>query len=81
MKNFSCVRFMENDCGSNVHAGFEKSVCFMECPLWRGFVKRDSLGNRPGQNFFVRLREVSALECVRFREVPLYLFFENLCLF
>ena len=24
---------MENDYGSNVHAGLEKSVCFMECPF------------------------------------------------
>ena len=45
---------MEDDYGSNVHAGLEKSVRFMECPP-----------------FFVRLREVSALEDVRFREVPL----------
>ena len=47
---------MEDDYGSNVHAGLEKSVRFMEwstleCPLWRGFVIRDSLGIRPGQNF------------------------------
>ena len=42
---------MEDDCGSNVHAGLEKSVRFMDCPLWRGFVRRDSLGIRPGQNF------------------------------
>ena len=42
---------MEDDYGSNVHAGLEKSVHFMECPLWRGFVIRDSLGIRPGQNF------------------------------
>ena len=33
---------------------------------------RDSLGIRLGQIFFFRLREVSALEDVRFREVPLY---------
>ena len=63
---------MEDDYGSNVHAAFDKSVRFMECPLWRGFVIRDSLGIRPRQNIFVRLREVSALEDVRFREVPLY---------
>ena len=42
---------MEDDYGSNVHAGLEKSVRFMECPLWRDFVIRDSLGIRPGQNF------------------------------
>ena len=29
-------------------------------------------GNSYGTKFFVRLREVSALEDVRFREVPLY---------
>ena len=63
---------MENDYGSNVHAGLEKSVRFMECPLWRGFVIRDSLGIRPGQKFFVRLREMSTLEDVRLRKVPLY---------
>ena len=49
--NFLCVRFMEDNYGSNVHAELEKSVRFMECPLWRGFVIRDSLGIRPGQNF------------------------------
>ena len=65
---------MEEDYGSNVHVGLEKSVRLMECPLWRGFVIRDSFGIRPGQNFFfVRLREVSALEDVRFREVPPYI--------
>ena len=42
---------MEDDYGSNVHAGLEKSVCFMECLLWRGFVIRDSLGISPGQIF------------------------------
>ena len=42
---------MEDDYGSNVHAGLEKSVRFMECPLWKGFVIRDSLGIRPGQMF------------------------------
>ena len=41
---------MEDDYGSNVHAGLKKSLCFMECPLWRDFVIRDSLGIRPGQN-------------------------------
>ena len=39
---------MENDDGSNVRVGLEKSVCFMECPLWTGFVIRDSLGIRSG---------------------------------
>ena len=42
---------MEDDYGSIAHAGLEKSARFMECPLWRGFVIRDSLGIRPGQNF------------------------------
>ena len=42
---------MEGDYGSNVYAGLEKSVHFMECPLWRGFVIRDSLGIPAGQNF------------------------------
>ena len=32
-KNFLCVCFMEDDYTSNVHAGLEKSVRFMECPL------------------------------------------------
>ena len=32
-KNFLCVRFMEDDYGSNVHVGLEKSVRFMECPF------------------------------------------------
>ena len=63
---------MEDDYSSNVHAGLEKSVRFMECPLWRGFVIRDFLGIRPGQNVLSVLREVSALDDVRFREVPLY---------
>ena len=43
---------MEDDYPSNVHAGLEKSVHFMECPLWRSFVIRDCLGIRSGQNFF-----------------------------
>ena len=43
---------MDDDYGSNIHAGLEKSVCFMECPLWRGFFVRDSLQIRSGQNFF-----------------------------
>ena len=42
---------MEEDYGPNVHAGLEKGVRFMEYPLWRGFIIRDSLGIRPGQNF------------------------------
>ena len=42
---------MKDDYGSNVHVELEKSVRFMECPLWRGLVIRDSLGIRPGQTF------------------------------
>ena len=73
---------MEDDYGSNVHAGLEKSACFygvsaLEFLVWRAFVIRDSLGIRLGQNFFVRLRELSALEAVCFREVPLYLMKRN----
>ena len=45
---------MEDDYGSNVHVGLEKSVRFMECPLWRGFVITYSLGICPGQNFLER---------------------------
>ena len=61
---------MQEDYGSNVHTGLEKSVRFRVSTLER-FVIRGSLGIRPGQNFFVRLREVSALEDVRLSEVPL----------
>ena len=39
-----CVRFMEGDYGSNVHAGLEK-VSALE-----RFCYSDSLGIRPGQN-------------------------------
>ena len=39
--------------------------------LWRGSALKGFLRNSSGTNFFVRLREVSALEYVRFREVPL----------
>ena len=46
---------MEDDYNSNVHVGLEKSVQFMECPLWRGFVIRDCLGIRPGQRFLSTL--------------------------
>ena len=37
-------------------SGDLKKVSALECPLWRGFVIRDSLGIRPGQN------SLSALE-------------------
>ena len=48
---------MEDVYGSNVHSRLEKSVPLygasaLECPLWRGFVIRNSLGIRPGQIFF-----------------------------
>ena len=59
---------MENDYGSNVHAGLEKSVRFLERFCYKRFLRNSS-----GTKFFVRLREVSALEDVRFREVPLYI--------
>ena len=49
-----------------------KKVSTLECPLWRGFVIRDSLRNLSGTKYFVRLREVSTLKDVRFRVVPLY---------
>ena len=47
---------MEDDFGSNVHAGLEikcplYGVSTLECPLWRSFVIRDSLEIRPGQKF------------------------------
>ena len=46
------------------------------CPLYRvsaleRFCYKGFLRNSSGTNFFVRLREVSALEDVRFRDVPL----------
>ena len=36
-----------------------KKVSALECPLWRGFVIRDSLGIRPGQNFLFVLDSCS----------------------
>ena len=56
---------MEDHNGLNVHTILEKSVRFMECPLWKGFVIRDSLQNRSGQNV------LSVLRGVRFRGCPL----------
>ena len=56
--------------GSNVHAGLEKSVRFRVSALER-FCYKGFLRNSSGTKFFVRLREVFALEDVRFREVPL----------
>ena len=49
-------------------------VRFRVSPLERFCYKR-FLRNSSGTKFFVRLREVSALEDVRFREVPLYTFY------
>ena len=62
---------MEDDYGSNVHAGLEKSVRFIVSTLER-FCYKGFLRNSSGTKFFVRLREGSALEDVRIREVPLY---------
>ena len=62
---------MEDDYGSNVHAGLEKSVRFRVSALER-FCYKGFLRNSSGTKSFVRLREVSALEDDRFREVPLY---------
>ena len=39
---------------------------------WERFCCKAFLRNSSGTKFFVRLREVSALEDVHFREVPLY---------
>ena len=44
-----------------------KKVSALERFCYKGFLRNSS-----GTKFFVRLREVSALEDVRFREVPLY---------
>ena len=62
---------MEDDFGSNVHAGLEKSDRFRMSALER-FCCKGFLRNSSGTKFFVRLRKVS-LEDVRFREVPLYI--------
>ena len=48
------------------------SVRFRMSALER-FCYKGFLRNSSGTKFFVRLKEVSALEDVRFREVPLYL--------
>ena len=57
---------MEDDYGSNVHVGLEKSVRFRVSTLER-FCYKGFLSNSSRTNFFVCLREVSALEDVRFR--------------
>ena len=62
---------MEDDYGSNVHAELEKSVRFRVSTLEK-FCYKGFLSNSSGAKFCVRLREVSALQNVRFREVPLY---------
>ena len=49
------------------------SVRFRASALER-FCYKEFLRNSSGTKFFVRLREVSALEDVRFREVPPYLY-------
>ena len=62
---------MEDDYGSNVHVGLEKSVRFRVSALER-FCYKGFLRNLSGTKFFVRFGEVSALEDVRLGEVPLY---------
>ena len=62
---------MEDDYGSNVNAGLEKNVRFRVSASER-FCYKEFLRNPSGTNFFVRLREVSTLEDVHFKEVPLY---------
>ena len=55
-------------------AGQKHLSALERCPLWRGCAMRVSLRiGASGTNDNVRLREVSALEDVRFREVSLYL--------
>ena len=49
------------------------SVRFRVSALER-FCYRGFLRNSSGTKYFVRLREVSALEDVHFREVPLYMY-------
>ena len=44
-------------------------VSALERSCYKGFLRNSS-----GTKFFIRLREVSALEYIRFREVPLYAF-------
>ena len=62
---------MEDDYGSNVHEGLDKSVRFKVSAFERFFYK-GFLRNSSRTKFFVRLREVPALEDVRLREVSLY---------
>ena len=55
---------MEDDYGSNVHAGLEESVRFRVSALDR-LCYKVFLRNSSRTKFFVGLREVSALEDVR----------------
>ena len=55
---------MEDDYVPNVLVGLEKKcqlygVFALECSLWRGFVIKDSLGIRPGQNVLSVLERYS----------------------
>ena len=50
------------------------SVCFGVSDLER-FCYKGFHRNSSGTKFFVRLREVSALEDVRFREISLYFYY------
>ena len=52
---------MEDDYGSNVHAGLKKSVRFRVSAL-EMFCDKGFLRNSSGTKFIVRLREVIALE-------------------
>ena len=54
-----------------VYAGLEKSVRFRVSAMER-FCYKGFLRNSSGTKFFACLREMSAVEDVRFREVPLY---------
>ena len=64
---------MEDDYGSNVHAGLEKKYLLYGVSALERFCYKGFLRNSSRTKFFLRLREVSALEDVRFREVPLYM--------
>ena len=59
---------MEEDYGSNIHAEFEKKCPLYGVPALERFYYKGFLRNSSGTNFFVRLREVFALEDVRSRE-------------
>ena len=76
-KNFLCVRFMEEDYSSNVHAGLEKSVRFMGCPLQSVRFGDVLLYGIPQEfvqdKIFCPSQRGAALEDFRFREVALYL--------